>query len=211
MLPTNELNKVINEKIEETVRKKPSAVKIVGFTLFTLFFIAAMVFFIYEYHLGHFKDVESIDDYISSYGVAAPLVLTLFQCLKVLYAIIPGAVGCIAGAHLFGTLGGFLCSYIGICLGSLLAFMLSRRYGVRIMRLIFSKKRYDKCVRWMEKRRRNYSLFLWIAILFPFSPDDFLCYFSGLTTISFRKFLFIILTAKPWTILAYSLIFGGIF
>ena len=44
--------------------------------------------------------------------------------------------------------------------------------------------------------------------LSSFSPDDFLCYFSGLTHLSYKKFIIILLTSKPWTILAYSLVFG---
>lgn len=210
------VNEKIEEKIEEAqvkekTRKKPSALKIISIVLFTLFIVAATVFFVHEYRSGHFSSVDSFDSYISSYGVAAPIVLIVFQCIKVLYAIIPGAIGCIVGAQMFGCVGGFICSYIGICAGSMLAFMLSRRYGMRIMRFIFSEKRYNKSIKWMEKHNKKYSVFLWIAICFPFAPDDFLCYFSGLTTISFKKFAIIILTAKPWTILGYSLIFGGLF
>ncbi len=197
--------------IEKQLEERPTALKIVGFILFFIVIIGVTVFFVHEYMEGHFKDVNSLSDYISSYGVLGPLMLAFFQCVKVLYAVIPGAVGCIVGAGMFGALGGFLCSYIGICTGSALAFLLSKKYGIRLLHLIFSDKRYNKCIRWMEKRHRRYPVFLWIAICFPFAPDDFLCYFSGMTSMSFRKFMLIILTAKPWTILGYSLIFGHIF
>ncbi len=197
--------------MEKKNKSEPSALKIASIAVFILFFAGVTVYFIHEYRAGHFSDADSLDEYIASYGVLAPIVLTVFQCVKVLYAIVPGAVGCIAGAQMFGTVGGFLCSYVGICLGSFAAFLLSRKYGMRLLNFIFTGKRFERYSQWMTKKHRRYPVFLWLAICFPFSPDDFLCYFSGLTSISFKKFALIILTAKPWTILGYSIIFGRIF
>ncbi|WP_225353487.1 VTT domain-containing protein [Lacticaseibacillus thailandensis] len=44
-----------------------------------------------------------------------------------------------------------------------------------------------------------------MAILLPVAPDDFLCMLAGLTKMSLRKFVWIIVLCKPWTILAYSM------
>ena len=63
-------------------------------------------------------------------------------------------------------------------------------------------------MRWLEKQKKSYPVFLWIAIFLPISPDDFLCYFTGLTEMKFKKFALIILTSKPFTIIVYGLIFG---
>ena len=204
-----EEREVVKEVAEEqNTKHRPSKLKILSMIVFFFLIVGVSFFFFHEYKAGHFDDAKSLDEYISSYGIFAPLMLTVFQCLKVLYAIVPGAIGCIAGAGMFGWLGGFICNYIGICTGSMLAFLLAKRYGMRILSFVFSEKQYSKCTKWMAKKHRRYPVFLWIAICFPFAPDDFLCYFSGLTSISFKKFAVIILTAKPWTILAYSLIFG---
>lgn len=195
----------------EEMRENPTTGRKLKIVL-TLFFVLALtsltVFFVHEYMAGHFKNKETLLDYISSYGIYGPLALTVLQCIKVVYTVIPGALGCIVGATLFGTLKGFICSYIGICCGSMLAFFLSRKFGISFVKQLVGEKKYDRCIRWMNRKKKSYPVFLWLAITFPFSPDDFLCYFSGLTNISYRKFLLIILTAKPWTILGYSLIFG---
>ncbi len=204
----------MNKRLKE-LKEKLSSPRRLTKLVFSMFFFFILlgtgIYFIYEYKLGHFANTESLQAYIEKYGVLSPLIMTGFQCIKVVYAVVPGALGCIVGASLFGWFGGFLCSYVGICLGSMIAFKLSRRYGIRIVKFIFSEKRYNACIRWMEKHRRSYPIFLWAAICFPFAPDDFLCYFSGLTTISFKRFAIIVLTAKPWTILVYSLIFGHVF
>ena len=176
--------------------------------VFLLSFIAMTFFFVYEYSKGRFKSEDSLREYIDSFGIYGPLVLAFFQAVKVVYTVIPGALGCIVGATLFGTVEGFFCSYIGICAGSILAFTLSRKFGVSFVSSLMGEKHYNKCIKWLNRNRKNYSVFLWIAITFPFSPDDFLCYFSGLTHLSYKKFIIILLTSKPWTILAYSLVFG---
>nr|WP_263848867.1 hypothetical protein [Lacticaseibacillus thailandensis] len=41
--------------------------------------------------------------------------------------------------------------------------------------------------------------------MLPVAPDDFLCMLAGLTKMSLRKFVWIIVLCKPWTILAYSM------
>ena len=196
--------------MEESGEKVSSGkkVKTVLSVLMSTCFVGVTVFFIHEYVAGHFKSAETLKEYISSYGIFGPLALTIFQCVKVVYTVIPGALGCIVGATLFGTVKGFICSYIGICAGSMLAFTLSRKYGVSFVSSLMGEKHYNKCIKWLNRNRKSYPLFLWLAITFPFSPDDFLCYFSGLTSLSYKKFLIILLTSKPWAILGYSLIFG---
>ncbi|MBQ0038940.1 MAG: TVP38/TMEM64 family protein [Treponema sp.] len=196
--------------MEETGEKDSGGKKVK--TVLTVFmcicFVLVTVFFIHEYAAGHFKSAETLKEYISSYGIYGPLILTVFQCIKVVYTVIPGAFGCIVGATLFGTVKGFICSYIGICAGSMLAFTLSRKFGVSFVSSLMGEKHYNKCIKWLNRNRKSYPVFLWLAITFPFSPDDFLCYFSGLTTLSYKKFFIILLTSKPWAILGYSLIFG---
>lgn len=166
------------------------------------------IWFFYEYRIGTFKDPESFKDFINSFGFFGPLILAIFQCVKTVYAVIPSTLGCIAGPALFGPWIGIIFNYIGICSGSLLAFWLSRTFGISFVKQIFSEKKYQKSMKWLEKQKKSYPVFLWIAIFLPISPDDFLCYFTGLTDMKFKKFALIILTSKPFTIIVYGLIFG---
>ena len=80
--------------------------------------------------------------------------------------------------------------------------------------LIKHKKTSVKCcIQNFKKylcKKKSFPIALFIVILLPFAPDDILCYLSGLTKISFRKFTWIIIFAKPWCILGYCLIFSGI-
>ena len=55
------------------------------------------------------------------------------------------------------------------------------------------------------------DIFLVLAFLFPFFPDDVLCILAGLTQISFRRFAGIILCTRPWGLLFASALGGASF
>lgn len=144
---------------------------------------------------------------MKGFGVGAPFILTLFQAFQVVVPILPGYLGCAAGAIAFGSATGFWCNYIGISVGSILAYFLAKRYGIDLVLAMFSREQYEKWSARLEKSR-SYEWFLFIATLLPLFPDDFLCYLSGLMKMSSKKFIWIIILGKPWCILAYSLGFG---
>ena len=154
---------------------------------------------------GKFSSVETMQAYISSFGAWAKLVLIIIQAVQVLFPILPGFLGCAAGTVLFGVSGGFWCNYIGMSIGSLLAFLLARMYGQELVNKIFKGEKYHK---WAERlsESKSYAWFLFIGILLPFFPDDFFCFFTGLTKMRFSKFATIIILGKPWYLLALSII-----
>ena len=156
---------------------------------------------------GHFRTAAAFRNYVGGFGLFAPLVLILIQALQVVLPVLPGFFGCIVGAGMFGAMGGFWCNYIGISLGSLAAFFLARRFGVGLVRRMVPMEKYERFTQWV-RRKRSYTAVLFLAILLPLAPDDFLCYLSGLTGMSGKKFTWIILIAKPWCILAYCVFFA---
>lgn len=156
---------------------------------------------------GHFESEKTLRAYIDSFGFFGPMILTLIQLFQVVIPVLPGFLGCIVGAGIFGTAGGFFCNYLGISAGSILAFLLAQRFGVSLVQKMVPMEKYEACVEWVNNKR-SYTVALFLAILLPLAPDDFFCYFSGLTGMSTRKFVWIIILGKPWCILAYSIFFG---
>ena len=176
-------------------------------------FLAALILisilFIKAYMQGQFHSLDSLRDYIKGFGILAPAVLTLFQAFQVVFPVLPGFLGCAVGAVLFGAFGGFWYNYLGISAGSIIAFFLARQYGTSLVEALFPRESYGKWSGWLGKSR-YFTLALFASILLPLFPDDYLCYFSGLTKMSAKKFIWIIILAKPWCILAYSLAFAGV-
>ena len=156
---------------------------------------------------GHFKSMDSLRTYLESYGGWGPLILTMIQALQVVLPVLPGFLGCIVSAAMFGAEGGFWINYIGISAGSLIAYWLARCFGSGLVRKMVPMEKYEGLVKWVNEKK-SYTLVLFLAILLPLAPDDFLCYFSGLTSMPASRFTWVILLGKPWCILFYSLFFA---
>lgn len=184
------------------MQKKIKVWAIAGFIVLLL--VLVKIFFSQQ-----FDSVESVQEYMKGFGIAGPLVLLLFQALQVVIPIVPGQLGCAAGAIAFGTMPGFWCNYIGVSLGSIAAYFLARRYGKDIVLAMFSEKQYAKWSRRVEASK-SYDRFLFLATILPMFPDDLLCYFSGLMKMDSKKFIWIIILGKPWCTLAYCIAFGMI-
>lgn len=167
-----------------------------------------IIFIIYGYNIGIFSSMETFSDFLKSTGPAAPLIFTFIQCIQVIIPILPGAIGCPVGVVAFGYFWGFMYSYIGICLGSVISFIIARKYGKPIVRSVTSEKVYNKYIKWLESDK--YDLFFAIAMFFPVAPDDFLCYLSGISKISLKKFTLIVLLCKPLSIFLYSVGLVGV-
>jgi len=206
------MNKQKREAIEEKKDKwkrehKPEAKWV---TVVSLFLFAIMIIFcIYGAASGIFESEESFYAYLAGLGFVAPFVFTLIQAGQVLLPPLPGPICCVAGILCFGPVGGFICSYIGTCIGSIAAFYLARRLGQGFVRRVTSPKVYDKYIGWLEKGDK-FTIFFLIAVAVPMAPDDFLCYVAGLTRMSLKKAILIILLFKPPTLILYSLVTSGI-
>lgn len=142
---------------------------------------------------GFIKDMTSIEalrEYIESSGNWAVWVFILFQFLQVVILPIPSTVTVMAGVALFGPLKCSLFSFIGIFIGSVLAFGIGRWLGYKVVSWIVGKEDLDK---WLKKIKGKDYLILSIMFLLPLFPDDVLCFIAGLSSMTWGYFLVMIL------------------
>lgn len=167
---------------------------------------------IYCYRLGVFQDMNAMRDLVGNSLILGPLLFIFIQIIQVVIPIIPGGISTAAGVLIFGPYAGFIYNYVGICLGSIIIFMLARKYGKSFILSFVSDATFAKYSRWLENDNRFAKLFA-LAIFLPVAPDDVLCLMAGLTNMSLKKYTLIILLAKPFSIYLYSLalIYGGQF
>ena len=188
-----------------TSRRISNTISIIGLGLS----IALTIYFI---NLGVFKDINELRGLVGNSVILGPIIFMLLQILQVVIPIIPGGISSAAGVLIFGPYLGFVYNYVGISIGSVIIFLLGRRYGKPFILSMISDKTYDKYIGWLDNQSRFEKLFA-LAIFLPVAPDDALCLMAGLTNISVKKFTLIILLAKPLSIFLYSmaLIYGGTF
>ena len=177
-----------------------TALQAVYFTGFALCLLVAL----WGWQTGVLTSQERLQALVASYGMAGALLFTVFQAVQVVVPILPGGLGCLAGVLLFGPVWGFVYNYVGICIGSLMAFAVARNCGKPLLGLLFSEKTIQRYSHWTEEKGRFARLFA-LAIFLPVAPDDFLCYLAGTTEMSWGRYTAIILLCKPFAIALYSL------
>lgn len=160
---------------------------------------------VYFFSIGLFDDLNALQNIVGGKIILGPIIFILIQILQVVVPVIPGGVSTAAGVLLFGPVAGFFYNYIGIVIGSMIVFLLGRRYGKPFVLSLINEKTYDKYITWFDNQGRFNKLFA-IAIFFPFAPDDALCLIAGLTHMSLKTFSWIILLGKPASIFVYSMV-----
>lgn len=155
---------------------------------------------------GIFDSLSALREFTEQLGWFAPAAFMLLQVALVIFPVIPiGGATVLAAPLLFGPVEGTIYNYLSICVGSFADFALARRYGLALIRRFVPPRLVEKYLQ--STRSPHFTRGFALAILLPLAPDDILCYFAGTTAMRTRTFAAIILLAKPWTILAYSL--GG--
>lgn len=161
------------------------------------------------YSSGFFRaagSLEGLRAYIDRFAPYSHLLFFLVQFLSVVLAPIPSNITAAAGGLLFGTWPAFVITFGAVAAGSLLVFWLARALGRDFADRLVSRKLSEK---YQDVLRTKAPVFLVLAFLFPFFPDDMLCILAGLTNISFRRFAVIVLLTRPWGLLFASALGGS--
>lgn len=148
---------------------------------------------------------EGLRDYIRSFGTASWLVFLVLQILQVFIALIPGELLESVAGFAFGPLVGTLLCYGGVAIGSLLIFLLTRKFGVKLVEVFISREKINQ-LRFLNSEKQR-DLLIFLAFFIPGTPKDLLTYFVGLTEIKLSTFLTISLVARFPSIVSST--FGG--
>jgi uncharacterized membrane protein YdjX (TVP38/TMEM64 family) len=146
-----------------------------------------------------FSSKERLNDFVASSGPYAPLAFWGLQILQVLMAPVPGEFTGFIGGYLFGIGTGFIYSTIGLTLGSLFAFSISRRLGLRFVRRFVGQEIMGKFDYLMEHQG---AFFSFVFFLIPGMPKDYFCYLLGLSPMHLLTFFVISTVGRiPGTLL----------
>ena len=140
-----------------------------------------------------FNDTEKLQEYLQNSGGWVPIVYIILQFLQVIILPIPGIVSTAAGVAIFGPFFTSLYSALGIIAGSFVAFWIGRKWGNKTVGWIIGK---DSLKKWQKKLKGKDNLFLTIMFILPLFPDDVLCFFAGLSTMSVLYFSIVIIITR---------------
>lgn len=166
--------------------------------------VLSLLFCIYLYKNDLLSDSNKLRQFVDSFNGFGPLMFILIEISQAVFPLIPGGLGLLAGVVLFGKINGFIYNYIGICLGSIIAFYVGRNAGRPLIETMFSKKSIERFDKYTTDTSKFTKIFAWLVVL-PGAPDDLLCYLAGTTQMTWSTYLLVILLGKIPSISLYSL------
>ncbi len=168
-------------------------------SLYILILFCLILIFVFQ-KTGFFNVVrnpEKLQAYIERAGMWMPLFYTLLQFLQVVVLPIPSVVSTVVGVALFGPFWAMIYSLAGIILGSATAFFIGRRLGYKAVSWMIGEETLEK---WQKKMKGKDNVFLTLMFLLPLFPDDILCFVAGLSSMTTKYFLTMILISRTLAI-----------
>ncbi len=130
-------------------------------------------------------DLDSLKEYILSFGIWAPIISFLLMILQSIAAPLPAFLITFANAALFGWVKGAILSWSSSMAGAVLCFYIAKYLGRNTVEKLTSKLALESIDDFFERYGKHTIL---IARLLPFISFDLVSYAAGLTSMSFISF-----------------------
>lgn len=169
------------------MKKKSDIIKFVILSIFLLTIITCGI--IFSSQIKEKVNFENIRGFIGDNKALSYVIFILLQILQVVIFIIPGDVINATGGFMFNIIVGSILSFIGVVLGSIIAFSISRFLGYNFVNRFIKKEKIDKFVNFFQSNTGFVSLFIFCNL--PFVPKDVLMYCAGLTPLKAKRTLLI--------------------
>jgi uncharacterized membrane protein YdjX (TVP38/TMEM64 family) len=147
------------------------------------------------------KNVLALLEHYRSFGIVPGI---FFPLLESFLPILPLFVFVMANAAAFGLWKGFIISWAGACIGSLLVFWLARKVGQKRFFVFLSRHpKVRQMMNWVE--RHGFGP-LFLLYCFPFTPSAAVNVVAGLSRVSTQQFALAAICGKMVMIFTISFI-----
>lgn len=162
--------------MDNTLKKKDIIKFVILITFLSSMFICGIIF---APKIKEYISFENIRTIVGKNKFLSVLIFILMQILQIVIFIIPGDIINATGGFLFNLIYGSILSFIGVVIGSITVFYISRFLGYGFINKFVKKDKLDKIVSFFESNTGFISLFIFCNL--PFVPKDVLMYGAGLT------------------------------
>lgn len=150
-------------------------------------------------------DPKQLHIWVKQNGAWGVFVFALLNALQVIIAVIPGGPFEVAAGYMFGAVWGTLLCDVAMTLGSVIVFLLVRKFGMPFVLLFFKQEQIDSIHLLKDKERLRTILFF--LFLIPGTPKDLITYLVGLTELPVSSLIFVCFVGRLPAILFSAL--GG--
>lgn len=132
--------------------------------------------------LKFIMDPDRLRDYVDSRGLPGILAFMGMEILQILTTIVPAGPFEMAAGCVFGAVRGTLISTVAMTTGSMIAFLLARRFGMRYVELFVDAEKLHSFDLLEAGKKEKWIIFL--CYLIPGLPKDLMTYAVGMTNLS---------------------------
>lgn len=162
--------------MDNTLKKKDIIKFVILITFLSSMFICGIIF---APKIKEYISFENIRTIVGKNKFLSVLIFIVMQILQIVIFIIPGDIINATGGFLFNLVYGSILSFIGVVIGSITVFYISRFLGYGFINKFVKKEKLDKIVSFFKSNTGFISLFIFCNL--PFVPKDVLMYGAGLT------------------------------
>ncbi|MGJ9385382.1 TVP38/TMEM64 family protein [Salipaludibacillus sp. CF4.18] len=174
-----------------TNRKKYSYILAYGMLLLLALYALSPGFrnFIFQAitQLSH-GDIETVKNYLLTFGVWAPVISALLMVLSVLIAPLPAFIPTFANGLLFGAFWGGILSWSSALIDATLCFYIARTLGRPVVKKLVNRKALEWSDRFFV--RYGYGMYaIIISRVVPIMSYGIISYAAGFTKMKFKVYI----------------------
>lgn len=146
------------------------------------------------------ENIKQLIDFIDNFGIIAGIGL---PTIETFFPFLPLVLLVTLNVFFFGLFPGYILSWIGNCIGSILLFMVVRYIRKKKPTKINKQTKYQKI---KNRINKNDFSFVFILLCFPFTPSFAVTIISAISDINIKHFLIALLPSKLIMIFSLAII-----
>ena len=151
-MSSRKLNKTLTDKQKKTI-------SIISFIAF-LIFCGVVTYFIGKPLISFVSEPEKFQIWVDSHGIWSEFAFIAMMIFQVVIALVPGEPLEIGAGYAFGSVEGTILCLIGTMVGSVIVFLLVKRFGLKFVEIFFSSEKI-KSVKFLQSEKKlNFITFI---------------------------------------------------
>lgn len=193
---------------KDKLRKRYKTISAILKLLLLLFILIGLPLYIYfcqHQIIEQFSSLDKVEAFFAEYKTKSIFYYIALQIIQIIICVIPGQALQFAAGYMYGFWMGYLWSFVGALIGTVITYYLAKLLGHDAMHMIFGEERIKELLVTFNSKKAMIIVFLFYLI--PGLPKDLCSYVAGLSEMKLKAFLIISLVGRTPAMMG-SLIIG---
>ena len=169
--------------------------------------VAALIVFLVLFYIlvgmaivNLLEDPQGFKTWIDGFGTSSIFIFIGLRVIMTVLRVIPGGPLQVAGGYAFGTWWGAVWCMAGSLIGTLIIFLLGKKYGTKLVGLFVSPEKMRSAAMLKDKKKRN--VFLFLMNFLPGTPKDIFTWMAAISNDGAFSSILVILLARIPSVVA---------